>query len=158
MQVINKLFKSAFIAGFFVCQALVIMRQSNSRQSGSLSLSNATAARANAKVSIIIDNRRGPTREEFERDKSKYEREARKSGRTVGTGPDDLWLWVKTRSDLGAADDLPDSRINVDVDHGTVTLTGTVASAAQKANAEEIVKSVEGVKVVKNRLTVRARQ
>jgi osmotically-inducible protein OsmY len=100
------------------------------------------------------NTRRAPTREEYERDKERYNREARESGRTVGSGLNDGWLWVKARFDLAAADDLRDSTINVDVDNAVVTLTGTVASAAQKARAEAVAKSVEGVKSVKNQLKV----
>ena len=99
---------------------------------------------------------RAPTREEYERNKERYEREARESGRTIGTGLNDGWLWVKTRFDLAAADDLRDSTINVDVDNGVVTLTGTVASAAQKTRAEQVVKSVEDVRSVRNQLRVQA--
>jgi len=63
---------------------------------------------------------------------------------------------VKTRFDLAAADDLRDSTINVDVANGVVTLTGTVASPAQKAKAEAVAKSVEGVTSVKNLLKASA--
>jgi hypothetical protein len=66
----------------------------------------------------------------------------------------DGWLWVKTRFDLAAADDLRDSTINVDVDQAVVTLTGTVASAAQKTRAEQVAKAVEDVKSVRNQLKV----
>ena len=102
------------------------------------------------------ESRRAPTREEYERDKERYNREAKESGRTVGTGLNDGWLWVKTRFDLAAADDLRDSTINVDVDNAVVTLSGTVASAAQKARAEQVVKAAEGVKSVRNQLKVQA--
>lgn len=102
------------------------------------------------------ESRRAPTREEYERDKERYQREAKESGRTVGTGLNDGWLWVKTRFDLAAADDLRDSTINVDVDNAVVTLTGTVASAAQKTRADQVTKSVEGVKSVRNQLKVQA--
>jgi hyperosmotically inducible protein len=68
----------------------------------------------------------------------------------------DGWLWVKTRFELAAADDLRDSTINVDVDKGVVTLTGTVANAAQKSRAETVAKSLEGVTSVKNMLKVSA--
>ena len=97
---------------------------------------------------------RPPTREEYERNKEQYQREAKGSGRTIGSGVNDGWLWVKTRFDLAAADDLRDSTINVDVDNAVVTLTGTVASAAQKTRAEQVAKSVEGVKSVRNQLKV----
>ena len=72
------------------------------------------------------------------------------------TGANDGWLWVKTRFELATADDLRDSTINVDVDKGVVTLTGTVASAAQKTRAEAVAKSVDGVTGVKNQLKVQA--
>ncbi len=101
-------------------------------------------------------SRRAPTRDEYERDKDRYEREAKESGRTVGTGLNDGWLWVKTRFDLAAADDLRDSTINVDVDQAVVTLTGTVASAAQKTRAEQVAKAGEDVKSVRNQLKVAA--
>jgi BON domain len=102
------------------------------------------------------ESRRAPTREEYERDKERYNREAKESGRTVGTGLNDGWLWVKSRFDLAAADDLRDSTINVDVDNAVVTLSGTVASAAQKTKAEQVAKAVEGVKSVRNQLKVQA--
>jgi osmotically-inducible protein OsmY len=102
------------------------------------------------------DNRRAPTREEYERDKERYNREAKQSGRTVGTGLNDGWLWVKARFDLAAVDDLRDSTINVDVSNSVVTLTGTVASQAQVAKADQTVKAIEGVKGVQNKLKVAA--
>ena len=101
-------------------------------------------------------SQRAPTRADYERDKDRYQREAKESGRTVGTGLNDGWLWVKTRFDLAAADDLRDSTINVDVDQAVVTLSGTVASAAQKTRAEQVAKAVEDVKSVRNQLKVAA--
>ena len=117
---------------------------------------NATATATPAAVANNNSNRRAPTREEYERDKERYKREARESGRTVGSGVNDGWLWVKTRFDLATADDLRDSTINVDVDNGVVTLTGTVPSNTQKARAEQIVTPVEGVRSVRNQLKVAA--
>ena len=121
---------------------------------------NANAANANAAATatpaVANDNanRRAPTREEYDRDKARYEREAKESGRKVGSGANDGWLWVKTRFDLATADDLRDSTIDVDVDNGVVTLSGTVASTAQKARAEQVVTVVEGVRSVRNQLRV----
>jgi len=122
-------------------------------------------ANTNANVSTVpsptpvvanTNSNRAPTREEYERNKEQYQREAKRSGRTVGTGLNDGWLWVKARFDLAAADDLRDSTINVDVDNAVVTLSGTVASAAQRTRAEQVAKSVEGVKSVRNQLKVSA--
>jgi len=125
----------------------------NANANANMAMANANRA-ANANANSNTSSSRTPTREEYERNKARYEREAKESGRKVGTGLNDGWLWVKARFDLAAADDLRDSTINVDVDNGVITLTGTVASAAQKAKAESIAKSIEGVKSVKNLLKV----
>ena len=121
---------------------------------------NGNANRAvNANVNANLNANTSPTpragtREDYERNRERYQREAKESGRTVGTGANDLWLWVKTRFDLAAADDLRDSTINVDVDNDVVTLAGTVANAAQRGRAEAVAKSVEGVRSVRNQLKV----
>ena len=118
---------------------------------------NANAVATSTPVTNANTNTgRAPTREEYERDRERYSREARESGRKVGSGVNDGWLWVKTRFELATADDLRDSTINVDVDNDVVTLTGTVASAAQKTRAEAVAKAVEGVKSVRNQLRVQS--
>ncbi|HEX6124549.1 MAG TPA: BON domain-containing protein [Pyrinomonadaceae bacterium] len=94
------------------------------------------------------------TREEVERNRADYERERGDS--TIGSGANDMWLWVKTRAALAAADDLRDSTINVDVENEVVTLRGDVASAAQKASAVKVAKGIEGVKNVRDQLKVSA--
>ncbi|HEU4931564.1 MAG TPA: BON domain-containing protein [Pyrinomonadaceae bacterium] len=152
------------IEGFLLLGALLVLitgcdnTANNNRTVNANANANAvaTVTPVSTPVTSANDNRRAPTREEYEREKERYSREAKESGRTVGTGLNDGWLWVKTRFDLAAADDLRDSTINVDVDKGVVTLTGTVASAAQKTRAEAVVKTVEGVTGVKNQLKVQA--
>src|SRR6201991_4739191 len=155
------------IEGFLLLGALLVLVAGcdNTANDNRAAVNANTNANANATATIpptstpvttANDNRRAPTREEYEANKERYNREAKESGRTVGTGLNDGWLWVKTRFDLAAADDLRDSTINVDVDNGVVTLTGTVASAAQKTKAESVAKTVEGVKSVKNMLKVAA--
>jgi len=113
-----------------------------------------TNANTAAPANVNSNRRAGPTRQEYEKDKEKYAKEAKQAGRSIGTGLNDGWLWVKVRYELAAADDLADSTINVDVNNGVVTLSGTVPTAAQKAKAEQIAKSVEGVASVKNQITV----
>ena len=149
------------IEGLILLGALAILVAGCDNAANNNANANANA-RANANVAAspspavatANDNRRAPTREEYDRDKARYDREARESGRKVGTGANDGWLWVKTRFDLATADDLRDSTIDVDVDNAIVTLSGTVPSNAQKARAEQIVTVVEGVKSVKNQLKV----
>jgi hyperosmotically inducible periplasmic protein len=126
-------------------------RNANANANANAPVNSATppaVANANANAN------RAPTREEYERDRERYNREARESGRKVGSGTNDGWLWVKTRFELATADDLRDSTINVDVDNGVVTLSGTVANATQKTRAETVAKGVEGVTSVKNQLKV----
>ncbi|HEY6230074.1 MAG TPA: BON domain-containing protein [Pyrinomonadaceae bacterium] len=113
---------------------------------------NANTAAANNNANA--NTNRAPTRAEYEKNKQTYAEQAKGLGSKIGTGLDDGWLWTKTRFDLAAVDDLRDSTINVDVDNAVVTLTGTVANAAQKAKAETTAKAVEGVKGVKNMLKV----
>jgi osmotically-inducible protein OsmY len=117
---------------------------------------NASTPVANANVNSNANTNRAPPRAEYEKNKQTTAEEAKSLGRKIGTGLDDGWLWTKTRFDLAAADDLRDSTINVDVENSVVTLSGTVATAAQKAKAEAVAKSVEGVKSVKNMLKVSA--
>lgn len=152
------------IEGFIALTALLVLiagcdNQGNINNRNAVANANAnvnanTTATSTPVVNANTNTRRAPTREETEREKERYSREAKESGRTVGTGANDMWLWVKTRFDLAAADDLRDSTINVDVDKDVVTLTGTVASAAQKTRAETVAKAVEGVKGVRNQLKV----
>ena len=96
------------------------------------------------------------TRAEYDKDKDRYTREAKEAGSTIGQGANDGWLWTKTRAALLTTDDLRESTINVDVNNDVVTLKGSVASAAQKTKAETVAKGIEGVKSVKNELTVSA--
>ena len=96
------------------------------------------------------------SRQEYERDKESFAEEAKRLGRTIGADANDGWLWTKTRAMLATTDDLRDSTINVDVEIGVVTLSGTVATQAQKTKAAQVAKGVEGVKSVKNNLSVKA--
>jgi hypothetical protein len=64
----------------------------------------------------------------------------------------DGWLWVKARFDLANAEDLRDSNIDVDVENGVVTLSGTVPTNEQRAKAVQVVQNIEGVRVVKDNL------
>ena|SRR5258705_12808861 len=125
-------------------------------ENGNTTANTNANANLNANANATANTNRPPTRAEYEKNKQTYSEEAKNLGRKIGAGLDDGWLWTKTRFDLAAVDDLRDSTINVDVENGVVTLSGTVASAAQKAKAESTAKAVEGVKGVKNMLQVAA--
>ena len=151
------------ITGFIALAALAVLlpgcdntANQNATANRNANLNANAVATATPTPVANTNSNRPPTRSEYEANKERYNREAKESGRKVGTGANDTWLWIKTRFDLAAADDLRDSTINVDVDNDIVTLTGTVASAAQKAKAEAVAKAVEGVKSVRNLLKVQA--
>jgi len=151
------------ITGFIALAALAVLlpgcdntANQNATANRNANLNANTVATATPTPVANTNSNRPPTRAEYEANKERYNREAKQSGRKVGTGANDTWLWIKTRFDLAAADDLRDSTINVDVDNDVVTLSGTVASAAQKAKAEQVAKAVEGVKSVRNQLKVQA--
>ncbi|MEW6129510.1 MAG: BON domain-containing protein [Acidobacteriota bacterium] len=96
------------------------------------------------------------SREAFERQKDRLAKEARELGRKIGDGNDDLWIWTKTRGALAYADGLRGVTINVDVENAVITLSGRLPNEAQKTQAEEIARNIDGVKSVKNDLIVSA--
>jgi hyperosmotically inducible protein len=134
----------------------------NTNTNTNVAVSNAnvnTNVNANANTNANTSRRTvnaNISREEYERDKESFAEDAKRLGRTIGTGANDGWLWTKTRAVLATTDDLRDSTINVDVDNAVVTLSGTVATQAQKTKAAQVAKGVEGVKSVRNNLVVRA--
>lgn len=137
---------------------------------------NKTTANANPNVAVVVPNNSNMaantgmtnttmtntamnsnlSRADFDKDKDRYAKEAKDAGRTVGSGLNDSWLWTKTRTAMLATTDLRESTVNVDVSNDVVTLTGTVATAAQKTKAEEVAKGIVGVKSVTNNLKVQA--
>ena len=66
----------------------------------------------------------------------------------------DAWLDGKAESTLLFNTNLNSFDINTDVKNGVVILTGKVESGVDKALAEELVASLEGVNSVDNQLTV----
>ena len=78
------------------------------------------------------------------------------AGKKAGRAIDDGWIKSKIYAQYLADWNtvLNDSDIDVDVDKGVVTLSGTVRSAAAKAKATSIAKGTDGVKSVKDLLKV----
>ena len=66
---------------------------------------------------------------------------------------DDAAITAQVKSAIMAEPGLKSTNINVDTKDGTVTLTGTVASAPLKDRAKEVASSVTGVKSVQDNLT-----
>lgn len=72
---------------------------------------------------------------------------------TAGKAMDDAAVTAKVKSALLADATTKGMNIDVDTSAGTVTLTGTVASAAEKQRAEQLAQTIEGVRAVRNNLS-----
>jgi len=66
----------------------------------------------------------------------------------------DGWLVMKVHSEFVDEDVLSGSNIDVDVNHGVVTLKGTVTSQAARARAVEVARKNDGVKNVVDQLRI----
>ncbi len=72
------------------------------------------------------------------------------------TTVDDEWITTKVQSKFLIDDALQGSGVEVKTSNGVVTLSGTVASKEAKDSAVQLARDTEGVKNVRDRLTVRA--
>jgi osmotically-inducible protein OsmY len=70
--------------------------------------------------------------------------------------PPDAWLTTKIQAKYFVDDEVKVRRVDVDTQNGVVTLTGTVASEAARRQAVAIAKNTDGVRDVKDQLTVDA--
>ena len=150
---------AALVAGLALAAFAFGCNGDNANNVNNANNTNRANVNTNTNTTVVNTNtntntNKAPTREEVDKNKETYGQQAKSSGRKVGTGTSDTWLWVKTKYDLAAANDLRDSTINVDVENGVVTLSGDVANNDQVKKADAIAKSVEGVKSVVNKLKV----
>ena len=82
----------------------------------------------------------------------KAERADRKTGRAIDDGWIKSKIYAQFMADWNTV--LDDSDIDVDVDKGMVSLSGTVKSAAARTKAVAIAKGTDGVKSVKDMLKI----
>ncbi|HEV2864539.1 MAG TPA: BON domain-containing protein [Pyrinomonadaceae bacterium] len=74
----------------------------------------------------------------------------------IGSGGNDLFLFTQARAALGSDAELKGANPVVEVKDGVLTLSGTVATPAQKSRAEQVARGVAGIKAVRNQLRVSA--
>lgn len=67
----------------------------------------------------------------------------------------DAWVDGKAETTLLLNAELNSFNIDTDVEDGIVTLTGEVNSTLEKSLAEELIKTLDGVKGVENKLTIK---
>lgn len=70
------------------------------------------------------------------------------SNETVPGRTNDAWITTKVKSQLATTNGIKSNDISVATADGSVTLTGTASSAAEKTKATQIAKKVKGVKTV----------
>ncbi|AJX36246.1 BON domain-containing protein [Burkholderia oklahomensis] len=74
---------------------------------------------------------------------------------SAGTKLRDTAVTAKVKATLLATNDLSSGGIHVTTRHGTVQLAGTVPDERQRTLAVDVTKQVEGVKTVRDKLSVR---
>jgi osmotically-inducible protein OsmY len=74
------------------------------------------------------------------------------TGETLGEHIDDTTITTTVKAKLAAEKGATLTRVQVDTDRGVVQLSGVVETAADKTKAEQITRSVGGVKGVRNNL------
>jgi osmotically-inducible protein OsmY len=75
-------------------------------------------------------------------------------GKISGQNIDDTTITTTVKRKLAADKGSSVTRVQVDTNRGVVALTGTVESAADRARAEQITRTVGGVRGVANNLQV----
>jgi hyperosmotically inducible periplasmic protein len=97
-------------------------------------------------------------RKDYTEDMAREARDrASKSSESIGGSLDDAWIHTKIRSKLLGQGEFPGGSLNVDVKNNAVTLRGTVATKADRTKAEQIARTTEGVKSVRNQLVIKPR-
>ena len=81
-----------------------------------------------------------------------------KYDRSTGQYVDDKSAGSRVRKALNDSPEYKFDDVNVDVFRGTVQLSGFVNTSAQKSQAADIAKGVEGVKDVQNNISVKETQ
>ncbi len=61
---------------------------------------------------------------------------------------DDTWITTKVKADLLTSSNVPGTEIKVETVNGTVTLSGTVSTQAEKDKAVKTAKGIKGVRTV----------
>lgn len=77
-----------------------------------------------------------------------------KTKQSVGEYTSDMVLTTKVKAAMVAEPDLSALDVAAETKNGVVTLTGTVATAAQADAAARVTRGVEGVKQVENKVMV----
>lgn len=76
------------------------------------------------------------------------------SGNAAQAAPSDVWITLKAKLKLFTTPGVSAAAVDVDTVDGVVSLFGTVESTAAKGKADQVVRDVGGVRIVRNYLQV----
>jgi hyperosmotically inducible protein len=93
-------------------------------------------------------------RDEFTSAARSTQSEARQATQAAAKVIDDSAITAKVKSALLTDQSVKGMNIRVETEAGTVTLSGSVSTQAERTQAEAVAASVEGVKNVVNRISV----
>ena len=77
------------------------------------------------------------------------------TGATVGENIDDTGITTRVKAALAADKGATLTRVSVETTRGVVQLSGIVSSSADRTRAEQVTRTVSGVRGVNNNLQVR---
>lgn len=101
------------------------------------------------------DDRRDRSGEGLKGTSGRVERDSEGAARTTGRYFDDAGITSAVKAKLIGDRDVHSMDVHVETDNGVVTLTGSVRSEAERANAARIARETSGVKSVVDKLTIK---
>lgn len=108
-----------------------------------------------ATLALSACNRDNPDVRQAEKAAERMENKTEQKMDSAGATMDDATVTAKVKAALIANDQVKGLSINVDTSANVVTLRGDVPSDAMKTQAEQVARTVEGVKEVRNELVVK---
>lgn len=101
-----------------------------------------------------VEKKAEKTGDKIEQKTEKAESKVKSTTDKATTATKDSWITSKAKIALFADERVPGSSVSVETKNGVVSLRGKVGTAEEKAAAEEVTKTIDGVSSVKNQLQV----
>ena len=106
--------------------------------------------------SASMEKRADQTMERAEQTMDQATNDVKQQARRAGDTAKDAAITTKIKSAMIAEPELKALQVNVDTVNGNVTLSGVVDSQQNLERAQQIAQTVDGVRAVENRLTVKS--
>lgn len=90
-------------------------------------------------------------------DRQEARSDASRVAKNIESGTSDAVVTTKVKSALLADAQVKGTQVEVTTNNGVVTLSGSVATPEEKQRAEQVARTIDGVRSVRNEVTVAAR-